>query len=56
MKIYLILGIYYEEDHYRCEAIEGVNLTLEGAVKKLTELINVRPYDEYDIRPIYLGK
>ena len=56
MTVYLVLGIYYEEDHYRCEAIEGINLTLEGAAKKLTELVSIRPYNEYEIRPISLGK
>ncbi len=56
MKIYLILGIYYEEDFYRCETIEGACKTLEGAGKRLVELVNTRPYDEYDIRPINLGE
>ena len=54
--IYIILGIYYEEDHYRCEAIEGVHKTLEGAAKKLVKLVGSRPYKEYEIKPFYLGE
>lgn len=56
MKIFLILGIYYEEEYYRCETIEGACKTLEGATKKLVELADMRPYDEYEIRPFYVGE
>ena len=56
MTIYLILGIYYEEEHYRCDAIEGVHKTLKGAAERLVELVDMRPYNEYEIKPINLGK
>lgn len=51
-KVYLILGIYYEEDFYRHEAIEGANKTCQGAAKRLLELIHERPYEEYEIRKL----
>lgn len=54
MKIYLILGVYYEEDYYRSEVIEGAHRTLKGAAIKLSKLVDERPYSEYEIKPIYV--
>ena len=56
MTVYLVLGIYYEEDFYRCETIQSANLTLKGAAKRLTELVSTVPYEEYEIKSIDLGE
>jgi len=53
--VYLILGIYYEEDYYECKEILGVHKTLKGAIKELLKLVDYRPYKEYKIEDFYLG-
>lgn len=56
-KVYIVLGIYYEEDFYEAETILHINKTMKGVIKELL-LSFVQPeknrYDEYKIKEYYV--
>jgi hypothetical protein len=53
-KIWIVYGVYYEEDHYQCESVVGIYQTLDGATKDLAEMSKNKNYEEYKIEKSYL--